>query len=50
MRPQIASYQGSNYAGEGTYHFAVASNFQGIAVNSILSVFFRTWSLGIAIK
>ena len=41
----IASYPGSNYAGEGKrawyLPFAVALDFTGICVNSILSVFFR---------
>ena len=41
----VASYPGSNYAGEGKrawyLPFAVALDFTGICVNSILSVFFR---------
>ena len=41
----LASYPGSNYAGEGKrawyLPFAVALDFTGISVNSILSVFFR---------
>ena len=41
----LASYLGSNYAGEGKrawyLPFAVALDFTGICVNSILSVFFR---------
>ena len=41
----LASYPGSNYAGEEKrawyLPFAVALDFTGISVNSILSVFFR---------
>ena len=41
----LASYPGSNYAGEGKRAWylpsAVALDFTGISVNSILSVFFR---------
>ena len=41
----LASYPGSNYAGEGKrawyLPFAVVLDFTGISVNSILSVFFR---------
>ena len=41
----MRGYPGSNYAGEGKrawyLPFAVALDFTGISVNSILSVFFR---------